>query len=139
MSETFTTAHSNARSLTHWARSGIEPTSSQFLVGLVSTVPQWILPLFLFFTSCFIVNIVQKMKVNLLPVTVILKAVCDYNFPFGSFSFWFPQEFSVYQKSSSVIYQKKIYFKRRVFPFITEAFYWILNIWGYILLSNYPI
>ena len=28
-SATYTTAHGNARSLTHWARPGIEPTSSQ--------------------------------------------------------------------------------------------------------------
>ena len=32
--------HSNARSLTHWARPGIEPTTSRFLVGFVSTLPQ---------------------------------------------------------------------------------------------------
>ena len=32
-SATYTTAHGNARSLTHWARPGIEPTSSWLLVG----------------------------------------------------------------------------------------------------------
>ena len=37
-------SHSNARSLTHWARPGIEPTSSWFLVGFVSAAPQWELP-----------------------------------------------------------------------------------------------
>ena len=41
---TYTTAHSNARSLTHWARAGIELTSSWVLVGFISTVPQWELP-----------------------------------------------------------------------------------------------
>ena len=30
-----------ARSLTHWARPGIEPSSSRILVGFVSTAPQW--------------------------------------------------------------------------------------------------
>ena len=34
------TAHCNARSLTHWERPGIEPITSWFLVGFVSTVPQ---------------------------------------------------------------------------------------------------
>ena len=34
------TAHGNAGSLTHWARPGIEPTTSWFLVGFVSAVPQ---------------------------------------------------------------------------------------------------
>ena len=32
-------SHSNARSLTHWARPGIEPETSWFLVGFVSVVP----------------------------------------------------------------------------------------------------
>ena len=34
---TYTTVHSNAGSLTHWARPGIEPMSSWMLVRLVST------------------------------------------------------------------------------------------------------
>ena len=36
-SVTYTTTHDNARSLTHWARPGIEPATSWFLVGFVST------------------------------------------------------------------------------------------------------
>ena len=39
-SVTYTTAHVNARSLTHWARLGIEPASSWILVGFISTEPQ---------------------------------------------------------------------------------------------------
>ena len=35
-SATYTTAHGNAKSLTHWARTGIEPTTSWFLVGFVN-------------------------------------------------------------------------------------------------------
>ena len=35
-SATYTTAHSNAGSLTHWARPGIEPTIPWFLVGFVN-------------------------------------------------------------------------------------------------------
>ena len=33
-------AHSNDGSLTHWARPGIEPSNSWFLVGCISTAPQ---------------------------------------------------------------------------------------------------
>ena len=40
----YTTAHSNARSLTHWARPEIEPASSWMLVGFVTNEPQWELP-----------------------------------------------------------------------------------------------
>ena len=35
-SVTYTTAHHNARSPTHWAKPGIEPTSSLILVGFIS-------------------------------------------------------------------------------------------------------
>ena len=40
-SATYTTAHSNNRSLTHWARPGIKPASSWILVRFISTEPQW--------------------------------------------------------------------------------------------------
>ena len=40
-SATYTTAHSNAGSLTHWAKPGIEPSTSWFLVEFISAVPQW--------------------------------------------------------------------------------------------------
>ena len=39
-SATHTTAHGNARSLTHWERPGIKSTTSWFLVRFVSTAPQ---------------------------------------------------------------------------------------------------
>ena len=35
-SATYTTAHGNTESLTHWARAGIEPSTSWFLVGFVN-------------------------------------------------------------------------------------------------------
>ena len=47
-SVTYTTAHGNAGSLTHWARPGIEPATSWFLVGFVSAVQWWELQYFLF-------------------------------------------------------------------------------------------
>ena len=41
VSVTNTIAHGNAGSPTHWARPGIEPTSSGILVGFVSAAPCW--------------------------------------------------------------------------------------------------
>ena len=38
---TYTTAHSNSRSLTHWERPGIERTSSWILVRFITPEPQW--------------------------------------------------------------------------------------------------
>ena len=40
----YTTAHSNAGSLTCWARPGIKPACSWILVGFITTEPQWELP-----------------------------------------------------------------------------------------------
>ena len=41
MSATYATAHSNTRSLTHWAKPGIKPASSWILVGFITAEPQW--------------------------------------------------------------------------------------------------
>ena len=41
LSLTYTTAHGNVRSLTHWVRPRIKPKSSWILVGFVTTEPQW--------------------------------------------------------------------------------------------------
>ena len=43
-SVTYTAAHGNKGSPTHWARPGIEPASLEILVGFVSAAPQWELP-----------------------------------------------------------------------------------------------
>ena len=40
VSVTYTIAHGNARSPTHWVRPGIEPTTSWFLVRFVSAAPR---------------------------------------------------------------------------------------------------
>ena len=40
-SATYTTAHGIARSLTQWARLGIKPATSWFLIRFVSTAPRW--------------------------------------------------------------------------------------------------
>ena len=55
VSETYTTAHGNGRSLTHWARPGIELQSSWILVGFVTTEPQQELP-----TGVILILIPQK-------------------------------------------------------------------------------
>ena len=43
--QTYTIAHSNARSLTHWTRSGIKPWSSWILVGFITSEPWGELPI----------------------------------------------------------------------------------------------
>ena len=53
VSETYTTAHSNAGSLTHWMRPGIEPVSSWIPVGFITTEPWWELPSSLAFDTHF--------------------------------------------------------------------------------------
>ena len=40
-SATYTTAHGNTGSLTHWERPRIKPKTSWFLVGFVSSAPRW--------------------------------------------------------------------------------------------------
>ena len=47
-SVTYTTAHGNAGSLTHWIRPGMEPATSWFLVRSVFAAPQWELPMYYF-------------------------------------------------------------------------------------------
>ena len=46
LSVTYTTALGNTGFLTHWVRPGIKPTTSWFLVGFISTVPQRELPFY---------------------------------------------------------------------------------------------
>ena len=48
-SASYTTDQGNGRSLTHWARPGIEPESSWALFGSVTTEPQWEFFFFFFF------------------------------------------------------------------------------------------
>ena len=44
---TYTIAHGNARSLTHWVRPGIQSASSWMLVKFVSSEPWWELPVWI--------------------------------------------------------------------------------------------
>ena len=50
VSAAYTTAHSNAGSLTYWGRPGIEPTSSWILVRFVSDAPWWELQILIILT-----------------------------------------------------------------------------------------
>ena len=59
-SANYTAAHSNTRSLTHWARPGIEPVTSWFLVGFVFTVPWWELQSFPFWKWCLPVKVTSN-------------------------------------------------------------------------------
>ena len=54
---TYTTAHGNAGSLTHGRRSGIEPSTSWFIVGFVSPVPQRKLSLYHFLSKLHFLQI----------------------------------------------------------------------------------
>ena len=68
-SATYTTAHGNARSLIHWARPGIEPTSSWILVRFVTGEPQREYPIWVFktFNICsFICSLKNICSVNTL-------------------------------------------------------------------------
>ena len=53
-SATYTIAHCNARSLTHWAGPGIKPASSWMLVRFVTTEPPWELP------ELLLKNVIQR-------------------------------------------------------------------------------
>ena len=44
LSVTYTTAHSNVASLTHWMGPRIKPASSWILAGFITAEPQWELP-----------------------------------------------------------------------------------------------
>ena len=57
MSATYTTAHSNARSLTHWTRPGMEPASSWIRVGFVSTEPWRELQIQLYFCLNYLLKL----------------------------------------------------------------------------------
>ena len=52
-SSTYTTTHSNAGSLTHWARPGIEPLSSWILVWFITAKPRWEFLFFLHFGEAY--------------------------------------------------------------------------------------
>ena len=54
-SATYATAHSNAGSLTHWARAGIEPATSWFLVGFVNHCATTGTPTMFNFNSIFFI------------------------------------------------------------------------------------
>ena len=56
-SATYTIGHSNAGSLTYWARPGIEPTTSWFLIGFVSIAPRWKILIIVFYFNLFFIKL----------------------------------------------------------------------------------
>ena len=58
-------SHSNARSLTHGARPGIESATSWILVGFIITEPQWELPAFFSFDLIPVSNILPALTQKL--------------------------------------------------------------------------
>ena len=59
LSVIYTTAHSNGRSLTDWARPGMEPASSWILIRFVTTEPQWELHIL----KTFEVDFINKLEI----------------------------------------------------------------------------
>ena len=59
MSSTYTTAHDNVGSLTHWASPGIEPETSWFLVRFVSAAPWWELQIY-FICEFYLILVMKK-------------------------------------------------------------------------------
>ena len=78
-SATYTSAHSNAGSLTHWARPGMESASSWILVGFVSTKP------------------------GLEPLITVLKWQFSSHFSITLYHFELPTNFQFYKKISGGI------------------------------------
>ena len=60
-------SHSNARSLAHWAKPGVEPSTSWLLVIFVSAAPQWELQYFVSFLT--LSSLVILLELQILPVT----------------------------------------------------------------------
>ena len=67
-SVTYTTAHGNTRSLTHWARPGIKLATSWFLVGFILAVPLWglhINPILTLFSFQFLDTQVERIDIGI--------------------------------------------------------------------------
>ena len=56
-SATYTTAHSNTGSLTHWARAGIEPATSWLLLGFINHCAMTGTPNVTFWVTCYFISL----------------------------------------------------------------------------------
>ena len=102
-SETYTTAHGNTVYLTHWARPGIEPTSSWIQAGFISTAPQWETPMFIFWGNSMNLHVAPFYNLNRVEVFQFLYISahsCYFLFCFVVVLFYFdsshPGEWEVY-------------------------------------------
>ena len=59
-----TTAHSNGRSLTHWARPGLKPASSWILVTFVTAEPWWELEEYFYFLKNIFIRVDLQCSIN---------------------------------------------------------------------------
>ena len=96
MSVTYTTAHSNARSLTHWVRPGIEPASSWILAGFITTEPEQEFLLYTFLTATSITAVTSaslsfficKMGLTTYLPLDVLWGLIKYQWPSGEYNAW---------------------------------------------------
>ena len=73
MSATYTTAHGNTGSLTHWVRPGIKPLSSWMLVRFDSAEPWHELPLFYSWKYCHVYSFQKPCSVTITTIMPILR------------------------------------------------------------------
>ena len=80
MSVIYTTPHGNTGCLTHWARPGIEPSTSWFLVGFISAVPKWELPVsFFFFFFSHVGSIFSPVENGLCLYEIVIEVTLDWS------------------------------------------------------------
>ena len=79
VSTTYTIAHSNMESLSHWTRPGMEPATSWFLVGFISAEPRWdrlLSVIFNFIKRIFVINVGTSLQYFL--ETLRVKCISEF-------------------------------------------------------------
>ena len=75
---TYATAHGKAGSSTHWARPGIQPTSSWMLVGFITAEPQQVLPGSCSFLDEHVISEFPRLHPNSLLFSLIPSGSCRH-------------------------------------------------------------
>ena len=100
-SPTYTTTHSNARSLTHQVRPIVEPTTSWFLVGFVNHCATMGTKTYAFFYSPadlgYIFHLSATLLLSLMPVHSgdCILSIASHSDLFSSWNFFLPHHFCV--------------------------------------------